>query len=89
VLRVTLRSTRTRSQRLRLEYAITYARPGGRTGRKVFKLADAALAAGASLDFKRKLNFADRTIRTHHPGRHTLAPVANGQVVGTAGFTLV
>ena len=88
VLRVTLRSTRTRSQRLRLESAITYARPGGRTGRKVFKLADAALAAGASLDLTRKLNFADRTVRTHHPGRHTLALIVNGQEVGTAALTL-
>ena len=88
-LRVTLRMTGRRAQTLRLEYAITYARPGGRTGRKVFKLADAILAAGAALDLTRKLNFADRTIRTHHPGRHTLALVTNGQEVGTATFTLV
>ena len=88
-LRVTLRSTSRRAQSLRLEYAITYARPGGRTGRKVFKMADAGLAAGASLDLSRKLNFADRTIRTHHPGRHTLALIANGQEVGTVTFTLV
>jgi len=88
-LRVTLRSTGGRAQRLRLEYAITYARPGGRAGRKVFKLADAGLAAGASLNLTRTLNFANRTIRTHHPGRHTLALVANGQEIGAAAFTLV
>ena len=87
-LRVTLRSTSRRAQRLRLEYAITYARPGGRTARRVFKMADASLAAGAALDLARKLNFADRTIRTHHPGRHTVALVANGQEVRIATFTL-
>jgi len=87
-LRVTLRSTSRRAQRLRLEYAIIYARPGGRTGRKVFKLADANLAAGAALDFTRKLSFADRTIRTHHTGRHLLTLLANGREVGTATFTL-
>jgi hypothetical protein len=51
-------------------------------------MADASLAAGAALDLARKLNFADRTIRTHHPGRHTLALVANGQEVRIATFTL-
>jgi len=39
-LRVFLQSNRRTVQRLRIEYALTYARPLGRTARKVFKVAD-------------------------------------------------
>jgi 3-methyladenine DNA glycosylase AlkC len=88
-LRVVLHSTGKRTQRLRLEYALTYARPGERTGRKVFKIADEELAAGASLDLNRKLNFADRSIRRHHAGRHTATLVVNGHALGEATFALI
>lgn len=88
-LHIALRSTGRTRQRVRLEYAMTYARPGGRTGRKVFQIAEVDVAAGATLALKRNLTFADRTIRTHHPGPHTLTLVANGQTLGTAEFTLV
>jgi hypothetical protein len=47
-LAVTLRSTARLPQRLRLEYAITYARPNGRTGRKVFRISDLDLPGRAS-----------------------------------------
>jgi 3-methyladenine DNA glycosylase AlkC len=87
-LRVVLHSTRKRAQRLRLEYAIAYARPGGRTGKKVFKIADVTIAAGATLDISRKINFADRSIRRHYAGRHTATLVVNGHAMGTATFTL-
>lgn len=88
-LRVQLHSTKKRAQRLRLEYAIGYARPSGRPGRKVFKIADVALAPGGSLEFTRKLSFIDRTIRTHYAGRHTLTLIVNGQAHGEVTFTLV
>jgi 3-methyladenine DNA glycosylase AlkC len=88
-LHVALRSTGRKRQRVRLEYAVTYARPGGRSGRKVFQIAEVDVAAGATLAVTRKLTFADRTIRTHHPGPHTLTLITNGQALGTAAFTLV
>jgi hypothetical protein len=88
-LRVVLHSTRAKTQQLRIEYAMTYARPGGRTGRKVFKIGEFHLAAAASLDLSRKINFVDRTIRTHHRGPHTATLVVNGHPVGTAAFSLV
>ena len=89
MLGIVLRSTAKKAQRLRLEYAITYARPGGRSGRKVFKIADVDLAAGASLELARKLSFADRSIRKHYAGRHTATLLVNGKALGSAAFTLV
>ena len=88
-LRITGRSTARKAQRVRLEYAITYARPGGRTGRKVFQIADLDLAAGARLDLARKLNFADRSIRQHYAGPHVATLIVNGREAGSARFSLV
>jgi 3-methyladenine DNA glycosylase AlkC len=88
-LRVQLHSTKKRAQRLRLEYAIGYARPSGRPGGKVFKIADVVLAPGGSLEFTRKLSFVDRTIRTHYAGRHTLTLIVNGQAHEDLAFALV
>ncbi|MDO8834770.1 MAG: hypothetical protein Q7V01_04205, partial [Vicinamibacterales bacterium] len=88
-LHVALRSTGRVRQRLRLEYAVTYARPGGRTGRKVFQIGESELAAGATLTLSRRLSFADRTIRTHHPGAHTVTFVVNGKAMQNAVFRLV
>ena len=82
------RSTATRRQRLRLEYALTYARPGGRTARKVFQIGEFDLAPAGSLDITRKLDFADRSIRKHHAGPHVVTLVINGREVGSARFAL-
>jgi 3-methyladenine DNA glycosylase AlkC len=84
-----LASTAKTSQALRLEYAITYARPGGRSARKVFKLAEVRLAAGAVLTLARTLDFRDRTIRMHHGGPHAAALIINGRPAADAPFRLV
>lgn len=88
-LRVTGRSTARKPQRVRLEYAMTYARPGGRTGRKVFKIAEFDLAAGAPFELTRKLSFADRSIRTHYAGPHIATLIINGREAGSARFSLL
>ncbi len=88
-LDVALRSTRRQAQTLRLEYAIDYARPGGRSGRKVFKIAEVSLAPRAGLELTRKLSFVDRSVRTHHAGPHAVTLIANGRAMGTARFSLV
>ena len=88
-LRVTLRSTGRRAQTLRLEYELAYARPGGRTARKVFRIAKAALGPGEELELVRRLDFRDRSTRTHHRGRHALTLCVNGERVRTVTFELV
>jgi 3-methyladenine DNA glycosylase AlkC len=87
-LRFTLRSTGQKPQRLRLEYALTYLRPAGRTARKVFKIADIELGPRASNDIVRKLDFADRSIRKHHPGRHVATIFVNGREIDSVDFSL-
>jgi hypothetical protein len=73
----------------RLEYVITYARPGGRTGEKVFHLREVELDPGERLELTRNLSFSDRSTRKHHPGRHTLTLVVNGERRRAVHFSLV
>lgn len=87
-LRVVLRSTGRRAQRLRLEYAMAYARPGGRTGRKVFKIAEVDVAPRARVDLSRTISFADRSVRTHHAGAHAATLIINGRRLDTVRFVL-
>jgi 3-methyladenine DNA glycosylase AlkC len=87
-LTVSIRARRKTAQRLRLEYAMTYARPAGRTGRKVFKIAEVELLGGARLSLTRKLSFVDRSIRKHHAGLHVVTLLANGHPLAEARLRL-
>lgn len=88
-LEIELRSTRRAAQRLRLEYEMAYARPGGRSGRKVFQIQETSLPGGGSLSLARRLSFVDRSTRRHHAGAHAATLVVNGRRLRTARFALV
>jgi 3-methyladenine DNA glycosylase AlkC len=88
-LRITARSTASKRQILRLEYALTYARPGGRTSRKVFQIGQIDLQPRGQVDLARKLDFKDRSIRRHYAGTHVLTLIVNGRESGSATFSLL
>ena len=77
-----------RSQRLAIDYRITYARANGRTSEKVFKLAERTLEAGETIPLAIKQSFADLSTRRHYPGPHRLEIIVNGRVVGEVSFNL-
>ena len=76
-------------QRLVVDYRIHYARAGGKTAAKVFKLKtfDLAARAGAALNVRQTIR--DFSTRRHHPGRHEIELIVNGRTMATAGFDLV
>jgi len=88
-LRAELVSTGRAPQKLRLEYEMGFARPGGRWATKVFQIREVELAPRQRLSLTRKLDFSDRTTRKHHPGEHTATLVVNGRRTTTARFSLV
>jgi 3-methyladenine DNA glycosylase AlkC len=71
-----------------VDYAIGFARPTGRTSRKVFKGAVVELEPGRTLEITRRHAFRDVSIRTHHPGAHTVELLVQGRVLATANLTL-
>lgn len=76
-------------QRLVVDYRIHYARPGGKTAPKVFKLKTFELAAGAAITLGISQTIRDFTTRRHHPGRHRVELIVNGQTVAEGTFEIL
>ena len=73
---------------LRLEYAVAFARPGGKSFRKVFQIVERPFAAGWHA-FERRHAFRDLTTRKHHPGPHVLTVIVNGRPAATKTLRLL
>lgn len=73
-----------------VDYRLTFARPGGKTGQKVFKLKATKTKAGEPLTLKKahKLKGNATTFKLY-PGPHLLTVQVNGQDVADAAFDLV
>jgi len=64
--------------KLRLEYIVYFARPGEKVGRKVFQITEKRYTTGEH-SIRRKHSFADMSTRKHHPGKHEIAIIVNGE----------
>jgi len=72
-------------RKLRVEYAIDYAKANGARSRKLFKLSEREYAPGeTTLSFRR--SFRDMTTRKHYPGEHGAAVVVNGSELASLTF---
>lgn len=73
-----------------VDYRITFARPGGKTGKKVFKLKQGKCGPDSPLLLAKshKLKAAATTF-TWHPGRHSLTLQVNGIDCAHAEFDVV
>ncbi|MDR0352907.1 MAG: DNA alkylation repair protein [Opitutaceae bacterium] len=84
-----LESTARRAQRLVVDYAVHYVKKHGGTSAKVFKLREFTLAAGAAAEIAKSQRIQDFTTRTHHPGRHVIDVLVNGERLGGGWFDLL
>lgn len=76
------------TQSIRLEYRIDYARPGSKTGKKIFQLGEQTIAPSASKKISRQLDFQQRSTRTLYPGQHQLTVIVNGEAKAGVFFEL-
>lgn len=73
-----------------VDYRIIFARPGGKTGEKVFKLKATQISGAQPVTLtKQHLLKGDATTFTWHAGPHELVVQVNGQDVARAGFEVV
>ncbi|MDR7059450.1 MULTISPECIES: DNA alkylation repair protein [unclassified Sphingopyxis] len=84
-----LASDSSENQRLVVDYRVHYARAGGKSAAKVFKLKSFELAAGESVPLGISQTIRDFTTRRHYPGRHEVELIVNGQVMATAAFDIL
>ncbi|HEY8600894.1 MAG TPA: DNA alkylation repair protein [Thermomicrobiales bacterium] len=84
----TLTSVVATPQRLVVDYVIHYVKKSGATSAKVFKLKELTLAPGETVFLAREQQIRDFTTRVHHPGRHDVEIMVNGERVARAFFDL-
>lgn len=84
-----LASDSAEAQRLVVDYRIHYARAGGKTAPKVFKLKTFELAARDTITLGISQTIRDFTTRRHHPGRHEVELIVNGQTMTSAAFEIL
>ncbi|HWT41689.1 MAG TPA: DNA alkylation repair protein [Sphingopyxis sp.] len=77
------------TQRLVVDYRVHYARAGGKSAPKVFKLKTFELAAGDTVRLSISQTIRDFSTRRHHPGRHEVELIINGQTMATAAFEIL
>ncbi|WP_114571501.1 DNA alkylation repair protein [Exiguobacterium flavidum] len=78
--------TTTERERLRIEYAIDYVKKRG-TSRKVFKISEGTVDGRKSV--QKRQSFKDLTTRVHHPGRHHLTILVNGEAKADIPFEVI
>lgn len=84
-----IRSTAGGKQRLVVDYRLPYARMGGKTVAKVFKLRTLDLAAGEVVMLGIGQVIRDSSTRRHHPGIHAIGLIINGQKMAHTSFDLL
>ncbi len=83
-----LASTSRDDQRLVVDYRIHYARAGGKTAAKVFKLRTFDLPAGQPTTLRIRQAIRDFSTRRHHPGRHEVELIVNGLTMANTAFEI-
>lgn len=87
-LRLVLRSTAAKPQRLVIDYAVHHVKANGSTSPKVFKGWAIELGPREERALERRHSFKLVTTRRYHPGVHTVDLRINGQVLGEAALHL-
>lgn len=72
-------SEKNKSQKLVIDYAIHYAKSTGSKSRKVFKLKELELEAGATARISKAQSFKNFSTRKHYAGKHILEIMVNGK----------
>ncbi|MDX3911108.1 MAG: DNA alkylation repair protein [Sphingobium sp.] len=81
-------STSPDDQRLVVDYRVNYARAGGKTAAKVFKLRTLDLSAGKSATLGLRQAIRDFSTRRHHPGHHEVELIVNGVTMASTAFEI-
>ncbi len=73
--------------KLRVEYALTFARQNNRLSTKVFKISEFTCKT-KSKEFSKKYSFKPITTRKYYRGNHKLAIIVNGNILIEQDFTV-
>ncbi len=83
-----LRSEKTSSQKLVIDFAIYYQKKSGNLAPKVFKLKEIVLKPKQTVSITKSHRFMDFTTRKHYSGEHVIELMINGWSCGKIEFLL-
>lgn len=82
----TVRSEKTESIKVRIEYAIDFVKANGKRNKKLFKITENNIERGKTLKYDRTYSFRDLSTRVHYKGEHTVSVLINGEVKVSKDF---
>jgi 3-methyladenine DNA glycosylase AlkC len=82
-------NSRSKPQRVLVDFRIHFVKARGEARPKVFKMKSLELAARESVRVTKKVSLAAMTTRTHHPGKHAVDALVNGEARPLGAFTLI
>ena len=74
--------------KVRLEYAVTFAKANNKISKKVFKISEKMYDPG-EYKLAKKHSFVDMSTRKHYPGKHQIAIIVNGVEKAKIDLTLI
>jgi 3-methyladenine DNA glycosylase AlkC len=83
-----IQNTHKHSKLAKLEYAVYFKRQNGTHAKKVFKISERELDAGAIISLERKHSFKPITTRKYYAGDHRIAIIINGKEMDVLDFEL-
>jgi 3-methyladenine DNA glycosylase AlkC len=84
-----IRSEKNKDQKLVVDYVIHYAKKGGASSTKVFKLKELVLKPKEVLTINKKQLFKDFSTRKHYKGIHSVEILINGKAYSKTDFELL
>lgn len=84
----TLINTESKTQTIRIEFAIYYLRQNGKLSKKVFKISERQLKSNEKIVFEKTQRFKVITTRKFYVGQQKLSIIINGQERKMANFEL-
>lgn len=72
-----------------VDLAVLFVKANGEARAKVFKLKNAELEPGETLEVAKTITLADLTTRRHYPGHHAVELRINGMALPVGGFELL
>ncbi|RKX19178.1 MAG: DNA alkylation repair protein, partial [Candidatus Zixiibacteriota bacterium] len=77
-----------KQSKIRLEYAVTFAKANNKFSKKVFKISEKSYDPG-EYDLSKKHSFANLSTRKHYAGKHQIAIIVNGVEKAKVSLALI
>lgn len=77
-----------KKQKVRVEYAVHFAKSGSKSSKKIFQIKEVEMEPG-NYPIQKKHTFKNMSTRKHYPGEHKFEVIVNGEIKATKSLELI